>query len=105
MSDKKYQLSKFLDSKREYQVVVRADTKEEFIQAMADIKPFLDSLEVKVATPPPVAQPVLDNMTSMCKVHGVPMQQAWSKAKNKNYWFHDVAEGRCFGKGALPPRQ
>lgn len=52
MSDyPKYQISKFLDAKRDYQVVVRTDSIEELTKAMEDVKPLIKSLETTPSAP------------------------------------------------------
>jgi len=46
MSDfPKFQLSKFLNGSRDYQVVVRTDDADELIEAMKQIKPLVKALE------------------------------------------------------------
>lgn len=48
-------------------------------------------------------RPEPDDLTSTCPIHGVVMTQGVSKKTNQPYWFHDGTEGKCFGKGYLPP--
>lgn len=48
MSDfPKYQISKFLDSKRDYQVVVRTDDFDELVEAMDKVKPLIEKFVPK----------------------------------------------------------
>lgn len=98
----KYQVSR-MDG--EYQVVYRTDKVEEFADMLAGIK----KLEIKPVGNLSVSSRVnvsVDDFEdkNMCPVHGVVMAVAVSKKSGKPYKFHDVAEGRCFGKGALPPK-
>jgi len=48
-------------------------------------------------------KPVMDQLTARCKIHDVEMKQGFSQKTQKNYWYHDSEEGRCFGKEYRPP--
>lgn len=50
----------------------------------------------------PVQEAMPTGTVSMCNVHKVWMKSAVSKKTNKPYFFHDLPEGRCFGKGVVP---
>lgn len=70
----KFQMSKFLNGSRDYQVVVRANDIEEFQQALAQMKPIVDALEKDM---PQKSNPV-DNMQKQllnqkCKKCGAEM--------------------------------
>lgn len=43
----KYQISKFLDSKRDYQIVIRTDNFDELMSAMKKVKPLVEGVEKK----------------------------------------------------------
>lgn len=50
-------------------------------------------------------RPEPDALSSTCPIHEVVMTQGISKRTNAPYWSHDGqnGEGKCFGKGYLPP--
>jgi hypothetical protein len=65
----KFQISKFLDSKRDYQVVVRTDTVEELISAMEAIKPLIKSMETT-----PTASKTAEHESLHCDYHDCEMK-------------------------------
>lgn len=71
MSDfSKYQLSKFLDGKRDYQVVVRSDDFDDLLACMKNMKILVEQIEKKEQTTP-VNQPGLQ---ANCETCGTKME-------------------------------
>lgn len=111
----KYQLSKFVDKRRDYQIVIRTNDANELIAAMKKIKPLIEGIEKREATiakanPPQPAQAqatqAMDGLRRICKSHGVDMVYGQSKKINPRtgqpfeYWSHKSDQGAmCFGKG------
>ncbi len=104
----KYQVSR-MDG--EYQVVYRTDDVEEFADMLAGIKKLEIKPVSKGYTSSSTDAPFKNNVTAddfadkdLCPVHGVSMETKVSKKTNKPYKFHDGVEGKCFGKGFMPPK-
>lgn len=105
----RFQMSKFIGKSRDYQIVIRTNSANDLRQAMNDIKPFIDGLEAREQDSQPQTQPnprtqheFSLSLEATCKVHQCQMSEGVSRKTGKPYWFHDTAEGRCFGKGVQP---
>lgn len=90
----RYQISKFLDDRRTYQVVVRSDTYKDLQEAMKQIKPWIDSKE-KEREETKEGDAFLRNLPDKinCKEHGVPMYLR--DGKFGPYYSHKQGDGWC----------
>ena len=100
----KFQMSKFLSGSRDYQVVVRAQTIEEFKQALIDIKPIVEGIEN--ASPKKVEQ-VPSNLAGFCQLHKRDMKS--KMGQYGEFWshFHEDEQGNkwwCDGKKLKPAK-
>lgn len=94
----KFQLSKMFGNNREYQVVIRTDDAQELIDALKQIKPFIQGIEGEILGNEAHANP---GITTLCAVHNASMTEAISKKTGKPYFSHRVDGKMCFGKGVL----
>lgn len=101
----RFQDSYFCDSGE--QIVVRGDDFEQFKKDVEEAKSFFaPKAPAKTATEANLGHvaPVTP-AAKVCSVHGVQMISSISKKSGKPYSYHDTAEGRCFGKGVMPPME
>lgn len=86
-----YQISKFLDDKRDYQVVIRTDDFQELLGAMKNIKPLVEAVEKK-AVKPDVFEGGLPQ-TITCKDHKQEMRLR--QGKFGPYYSHKWGDEWC----------
>jgi len=92
----KFQISKFLDSKRDYQVVVRTESFSELKKAMEQVKPMITLFEGKEGkSPESKGKDVTDSLPeeANCPEHNVPIYKR--TGKYGVYYSHKQGEGWC----------
>lgn len=105
----KFQLSKFIDPKREYQIVIRTESAEGMRDALEAMKPFVEGIKNRMAAKPdtrtfvPIAQ--TPTYGSHCDIHDVEMQQ--KEWQGKTFWSHRTEDGQywCNGKKLTPVKK
>lgn len=99
----KYQYSVFLGRNRDEQLVIRTDDFKEFVEMGKEIQPIIDKKQKELAEKQALRSsvaPPMDNLTSTCPIHGVPMQQ--KNGQYGTYWSHMTTDGYCNGKKITP---
>lgn len=93
----KFQISKFLDQKREYQVVVRTNDFDELLEAMKQIKPLVQQIEKTSQNTPTTQTPIVtDSLPKSVACPEHPTETLYLKdGKYGPYYSHKWGDVWC----------